>query len=282
MTRAATPLSLRAYETLLLAYPRRFRDLHGRQMRQHFLDCLRDSRRDGSLGLASFWLHTLSDLVATALPARAVSGAALLTSDRAMSNLAALAALVVSAFLIVDGSLELDDTIWNGSDPFIEATVLLPITLMPLALLGLARKAGARGHSLERKGHRLALASAALGLTAGAGALLYSGFGACLLGAFCLLASVIACAMVGTGRVLSRKVRGLALRDIAPAVIAVLGIVYLAGSPGNSVPWWGNLPTTHFAYRCLEIAWGASWFLLALTRENRAQSGAQPQLLGGD
>ena len=57
----------RVYRTLLLAYPRAFRQVYGADMVQVFGDRLRDGRsRSGRRASIRVWLHTLLDLFATA------------------------------------------------------------------------------------------------------------------------------------------------------------------------------------------------------------------------
>ena len=61
----------RIYELLLFAYPAEFRREYGLQMTQVFRDCCREQHRKGNtLGLAWVWLHTLSDLIHSALKER--------------------------------------------------------------------------------------------------------------------------------------------------------------------------------------------------------------------
>jgi hypothetical protein len=63
--------SERIYKALLMAYPKEFRSEYGPQMAQAFRDlCREELGRGGTAGLARLWVHTLLDLVATALAER--------------------------------------------------------------------------------------------------------------------------------------------------------------------------------------------------------------------
>ena len=59
--------SQRIYKTLLWLYPSSFRDEYGPQMSQAFADLLRDASRRGTLGILPLWLHTLDDLISSAI-----------------------------------------------------------------------------------------------------------------------------------------------------------------------------------------------------------------------
>src|SRR5262249_23981999 len=78
MRRAAMLLAAsdRVYRTLLWAYPADFRRTYGADMAQVFRDGCRDAiARDGVAGLIELWLHTLADLVGTALKERVTAAA---------------------------------------------------------------------------------------------------------------------------------------------------------------------------------------------------------------
>ena len=61
-------VSVRLYRTLLVAYPKRFRDNYEIQMVQVFRDSFREAyRRHGTSGVIDLWLHTFADLLVTAL-----------------------------------------------------------------------------------------------------------------------------------------------------------------------------------------------------------------------
>jgi len=64
-------VSGRIYRALLAAYPKRFRDAHGREMEQTFGDLCREKvERGGSIGLVALWIRTLLDLASTAVTER--------------------------------------------------------------------------------------------------------------------------------------------------------------------------------------------------------------------
>ena len=59
------------YRALLAAYPREFRDEHGREMEQSFRDlCRQEGRRGGVRGLVRLWARVVLDLASTAVAQR--------------------------------------------------------------------------------------------------------------------------------------------------------------------------------------------------------------------
>ena len=67
----AVGTSERAYRSLLRAYPRELRDEYGEEMTRCFKDLCREELEDGGgLGLAALWVHTLPELLYTALKER--------------------------------------------------------------------------------------------------------------------------------------------------------------------------------------------------------------------
>jgi serine/threonine protein kinase len=69
MTEYSQPRTLheRIYRILLGLYPAAFREEYGPLMVQLFRDMCRDARRSGTGGLVRLWLHTLFDLIRSAL-----------------------------------------------------------------------------------------------------------------------------------------------------------------------------------------------------------------------
>ena len=60
--------SVRVYRALLVAYPKKFRDHYETHMVQVFRDSFRDAyHHSGTPGLVDLWLHTMVDLIFTAL-----------------------------------------------------------------------------------------------------------------------------------------------------------------------------------------------------------------------
>jgi hypothetical protein len=60
-------LSLRVYRTMLMAYPKKFREHYETQMVQVFRDSFREAYQDhGVPGVIDLWLHTFADLLVTA------------------------------------------------------------------------------------------------------------------------------------------------------------------------------------------------------------------------
>ena len=69
----AVEASERAYRSLLRAYPRELRDEYGEEMALCFRDlCREELEGRGGLGLAALWVHTLSELIRTALEERLI------------------------------------------------------------------------------------------------------------------------------------------------------------------------------------------------------------------
>lgn len=60
-------ISHRIYKTLLWLYPTSFRNEYGPHMLQLFADRLRDASRRGIPGILWLWLHTLDDLISSAI-----------------------------------------------------------------------------------------------------------------------------------------------------------------------------------------------------------------------
>jgi len=61
-------ISVRVYRALLVVYPKKFREDYEVQMVQVFRDSFRDAyHRNGMPGMVDLWLHTIVDLVFTAL-----------------------------------------------------------------------------------------------------------------------------------------------------------------------------------------------------------------------
>lgn len=59
------------YRTLLVLYPKQFRDAYGAQMAQVFRDAYREAvERSGVAGLVALWMRTLLDLLFTAFAER--------------------------------------------------------------------------------------------------------------------------------------------------------------------------------------------------------------------
>ena len=91
-------VSERVYQTLLLAYPKRFRREYGTQMAQTFRDLCREERRQGGAGrLVRLWVRTLLDLIVTAMVERSIGckkNREVIVGDR---RLAVVGFLLVSA-----------------------------------------------------------------------------------------------------------------------------------------------------------------------------------------
>ena len=67
MRRTYKNFSLRAYGLLLFAYPAEFRNVFREEMIQTFADCYRAKGGEGVTGILRLWVHTLVDLVFSAV-----------------------------------------------------------------------------------------------------------------------------------------------------------------------------------------------------------------------
>ena len=75
-------LSCRVYEKLLFAYPADFRQMFGSQMVQVFRDSYFEQRLASRRSLLRLWLHTIEDLVCSALKERTESEKSFMNSMR--------------------------------------------------------------------------------------------------------------------------------------------------------------------------------------------------------
>jgi hypothetical protein len=65
------PISVRLYAALLVLYPKPYRECYGSEMIHLFRDATRDSyRQQGNIGLLSWWLSTVLDLIVTVIEQR--------------------------------------------------------------------------------------------------------------------------------------------------------------------------------------------------------------------
>jgi len=138
--------SVRVYRTLLVAYPKRFREQYEAQMVQVFRDSIREAYHNHGIGgLADLWIHILFDLVFTALNERIMERSQYMFSPKVI-----LWGGVASAF----GGLFWLMTVIAPSSA--GATFVLALVLGLGGLAGLySRQAG--------QGGRLGLAGLALG-----------------------------------------------------------------------------------------------------------------------
>lgn len=90
-------ISVRVYRSLLIAYPCTFRRAYAADMTQLFADLVHQSWQcQGRRGLVRLWLHTLADLLTSALDQRVAS---LPKVSPRLAVRVALMFLVVSAML---------------------------------------------------------------------------------------------------------------------------------------------------------------------------------------
>lgn len=91
----------RVYRALLCLYPGEFRARYGRQMCLTFRDACRSAyQQDGPGGLLALWLHTLPDLLKSALEERARRGEFSMSKERLISLTGPLTILVGSIWLV--------------------------------------------------------------------------------------------------------------------------------------------------------------------------------------
>jgi hypothetical protein len=76
-------VSVRIYRTLLLAYPKKFREHYQTQMVQVFRNSFKDTyHHNGMPGVIDLWLHTCADLLVTALMERLSEGSQYMFSPK--------------------------------------------------------------------------------------------------------------------------------------------------------------------------------------------------------
>lgn len=134
-------ISVKVYQTLLLAYPTKFQREYGSQMVQVFQDCcLRALRQNGSNGMLKLWAATLLDLVQSVISEHTQQEIEMKKEmkpeDIRMAGWALIggaAAFVISLFLLIIGDATRDDTFWGLSGLFI---VFLSPPLLVVGLLG--------------------------------------------------------------------------------------------------------------------------------------------------
>ncbi|MDQ3638096.1 MAG: hypothetical protein M3426_08905 [Actinomycetota bacterium] len=134
--------SERLYRALLAAYPKEFRQAHGREMAQVFrCMCREEVVSSGSRGLARLWVRTLLDLLATALAERAkqaLGWSTLVGSSPKLFRWGGLAAAAGGVLLIASGVLS-----WvNEALLYGEVTAIGGDKLGPQWALGLIQAVG--------------------------------------------------------------------------------------------------------------------------------------------
>lgn len=78
-------VSVRIYRALLIAYPKKFRDHYQTHMVQVFRDSFQEAHhRNGTTGVIDLWLHTLADLLVTALIERLMERSQYMFSPKVM------------------------------------------------------------------------------------------------------------------------------------------------------------------------------------------------------
>ena len=85
MSRAYGNFSQRVYRVLLLAYPTEFRNAFRDEMIQTFSDCYRAKRGEGVGEILRLWVHTLADLLVSAVKEHNESEGSFMNNLRKMS-----------------------------------------------------------------------------------------------------------------------------------------------------------------------------------------------------
>jgi hypothetical protein len=140
-------VSVKVYQTLLLAYPTKFKQEYGAQMVQVFQDCcLRTIRQSGTNGMARLWAVTLLDLVQSVISEHAQKEIEMKKEmkpeDIRMAGWALIGgavAFVISLFLLIIGDATRDNTFWGLSGLFM---VFLSPPLLVVGLLGVRNRYG--------------------------------------------------------------------------------------------------------------------------------------------
>ena len=108
-TQRLVAASLTVYQTLLLLYPRRFRETFAEEMALTFHDACRDAVRTGGLpDLARIWWVTLGDLLASALSEHTERiEEALMMEQHSLPRAAGLAGLIGGALLLLYAAINI-------------------------------------------------------------------------------------------------------------------------------------------------------------------------------
>jgi hypothetical protein len=212
----AVGTSERAYRSLLRAYPRELRDEYGDEMARCFQDLCREELEDGGgLGLAALWVHTLPELLYTALKERST-----MLARNAYRSVVGVA--LATAFILLIPMLA--EWAWSLAD-FVFAGALLFGTGLTYVLV--ARKAG---NIAYRAAVGVALAAALL--------LVWINLAVGIIGteddpANAMYAGVLAVGIIGA--IIARfrphgMARALFATALAQALVAVFALIFRLGS----------------------------------------------------
>ena len=136
-------VSVKVYQSLLLAYPTKFQDEYGSQMVQVFEDCcLRALRQGGTNGIIRLWVVTLLDLLQSVISEHAHKEVQMKKEMKPEDIRLAGWALIWGAVAFVIGILVLligGGALWGIS---VVLTHLLSMPLLVVGLLGLRNRYG--------------------------------------------------------------------------------------------------------------------------------------------
>lgn len=260
-------ISVRVYRTLLVAYPKGYRNHYETQMVQVFRDSLRESYHHGGLpGVVDLWIHTLFDLLFTALNERISERSRYMFSPKVV--LWGGVAGAIGGFFWFMGALAPA----SGGEGFVLAVVLGLGGLVGLysRQAGEGGKLGLAGLVLGCVGTILLLMPpfnvTAQGILMGFIGMVLLGIGLALLGITCLRAKSL-----NRWRVLPL---GLGLLNIMMSIAFWL-IYYVPLSQGRN-PWHPWNPAAYLPFFVLSGLVGLGWMGLGFTLVTEANAEITP------
>ncbi|MGD8404892.1 MAG: hypothetical protein PVJ21_14625 [Anaerolineales bacterium] len=156
-------LSVRVYQALLVAYPKKFKQEYGSHMLQVFRDCcLRTFHQGGTNGMARLWAVTLFDLVQCLVSEHAHKEIEMKKEmkpeDIRLAGSALMIGGVVFVVSIITGILgDINPSLWGVS------AILLTFFCMPLLLVGMLAVRNRYGGKVGWFGRNILLFGAILG-----------------------------------------------------------------------------------------------------------------------
>lgn len=217
-------ISERAYRLLLRAYPRELRDEYGDEMARCFRDLCREELEDGGgWGLTALWVHTLPELLSTALKERSTVFMSARNAYRSVVGLAlATAFILLLPLLAMQITNEMNWTLFD----FAVAGALIFGTGLTYQLV--ARKAGSFAYRFA-VGVALAAAFLLVWLNLGVGVIGSEDDPANL-----MYGGVLAVGFIGAIIAELRPqgmARALFATALAQAVVAVIALIFGLGAP---------------------------------------------------
>jgi len=224
-------VSVRIYRAMLVAYPKTFRENYETQMVQVFRDSIREAyHRDRMFGLMDVWLHTLVDLVFTALMERIAERSEFMFSPKVTLG-GGVASICAGIFWLAFCLMVALPNSYGG-----EGTIVLALAL------GIAGLVGLYSRQIEQ-GRRSGLAGLALGIVG-------TGLALAALRSFVTVHPEID--PIGTAPIALRLALGL---GILGAGLTLLGVTSLRA---NTLSRWQGLP---LSLGLLNIAHGITFWL---------------------